>query len=265
VTDEEPNGEAPFTEGSILTASDDGVATLTLDRPAKLNAIGPAMIAELAGLLAEIDSDRNVRVVIITGTGDRAFSVGADVTAWSALEPLDMWREWIRGGHRVLERLAHLRQPTIAAINGYAFGGGLELALAADIRIAAASETFALPETRIGTLPGWNGTKRLPQAIGAARAKQMIFSGSQIDAVTAERWGLVNEVVALEALMDRCRSLASEIAANAPVSVQLAKAIISGDEAAPEAFAGALAAGTVDGREGIVAFREKRSPRFTGQ
>jgi enoyl-CoA hydratase/carnithine racemase len=248
-----------------MMASEDGVATLTLDRPAKLNAIGPAMIAELARRLAEIDGDGDIRVVIITGSGDRAFSVGADVNAWSALEPLDMWREWIRDGHRVLERLAHLRQPTIAAINGYAFGGGLELALAADIRIAADSATFALPETKIGTLPGWAGTKRLPEAIGLARAKQMIFSGSRIDTATAERWGLVNEVIALERLMDRCRSLACEIAANAPVSVQLAKAIMSGDEAVPEAFAGALAAGTDDGREGIAAFREKRSPRFTGQ
>jgi len=252
-------------EGRILLAGEDGVATLTLDRPAKLNAIGPAMIAELARVLAEIDGDRDIRAVIITGSGDRAFSVGADVNAWSALEPLDMWRKWIRDGHRVLERLEHLRQPTIAAINGYALGGGLELALAADIRIAADSATFALPETKIGVPPGWAGTKRLPKAIGVARAKQMIFSGSRIDAATAERWGLVNEVVALGVLMHRCRSLASEIAANAPVSVQLAKAIIGGDETAPEAFAGAVAAGTVDAREGIVAFREKRSPRFTGQ
>ena len=257
--------DGPPIAGRIVLATDDGVATLTLDRPAKLNAIGPEMVGELARLLAEIDADGAIRAVIITGSGGRAFSVGADVNAWSALEPLDMWREWIRGGHRVLEHLAQLRQPTIAAINGYAFGGGLELALAADIRIAANSATFALPETKIGTLPGWAGTKRLPQTIGEARAKQMIFSGGQIDAATAERWGLVNEVVALGALKDRCHSLASEIAANAPVSVQLAKAIISGGEAVPEAFAGALAAGTKDGREGIAAFREKRSPRFTGQ
>jgi enoyl-CoA hydratase len=257
-------GEPPLA-GRIVLATDGGVATLTLDRPAKLNAIGPEMVVELARLLAEIDADRDIRAVIVTGSGSRAFSVGADVNAWSALDPLDMWREWIRDGHRVLERLAHMRQPTIAAINGYAFGGGLELALATDIRVAADSATFALPETKIGSLPGWAGTKRLPEAIGVSRAKQMIFSGSRIDAATAERWGLVNEVVALEALMDRCRSLASEIAANAPVSVQLAKAIISGDQAAPEALAGALAAGTEDGREGIAAFRERRSPRFTGQ
>ena len=255
----------PSLEGRVVLMNVDGVATLTLDRPAKLNAIGPAMLTELERHLAEIDGDPDIRAVIITGTGDRAFSVGADINSWSALEPLDMWRGWVRDGHRVLQRLAHLRQPTIAAINGYAFGGGLELALAADIRIAADAATFALPETKIGTVPGWAGTKRLPEAIGVARSKQMIFSGGRIDAATAERWGLVNEVVALTKLMDRCRTLAAEIATNAPISVQLAKAVINGDEAAPEALAGALAAGTEDGREGIAAFREKRAPRFTGR
>lgn len=255
----------PTLEGHVVLVSEDGVATLTLARPAKLNAIGPYMLADLKRHLAEIDSDPDIRAVIITGSGDRAFSVGADVNAWSALEPLDMWREWVRDGHRVLQRLADLRQPTIAAINGYAFGGGLELALAADIRIAADTATFALPETKIGTLPGWAGTKRLPEAIGLARSKQMIFSGVRIDAATAERWGLVNEVVALSMLMDQCHALASEIAANAPISVQLAKAVINGDEAAPEALAGALAAATEDGREGIAAFRQKRPPRFSGR
>jgi len=245
--------------------SEDGIATLTLDRPAKLNAIGPDMLADLDRFMAEVDVDPTVRAVIVTGSGDRAFSVGADVNAWTTLEPLDMWRSWIREGHRVLQRLAQQRQPTIAAINGYAFGGGLELALATDIRIAADSATFALPETKIGTLPGWAGTKRLSEAIGGARAKQMIFSGCRIDATTAERWGLVNEVVTPGALMERCRVLASEIAANAPIAVQLAKAAINGDASAPEAFAGALAAGTEDGREGIAAFREKRPPRFSGR
>jgi enoyl-CoA hydratase len=255
----------PPPAGRVAVMSEDGIATVSLDRPAKLNAIGPDMLADLDRRLAEIDVDPNMRVVIVTGSGDRAFSVGADVDAWSALEPLDMWRSWIRDGHRVLQRLAHLRQPTIAAINGYAFGGGLELALAADIRIAADSATFALPETKIGTVPGWAGTTRLPEAIGGARAKQMIFSGRRIDAVTAEQWGLVNEVVAAGTLMERCRALATEIAANAPIAVQLAKAAINGDASAPEAFAGALAAGAEDGREGVAAFREKRPPRFSGR
>ena len=257
-------GESPAA-GRVLLTSEKGIATLMLERPAKLNAIGPDMLAELDQLMAEIDVDPNVRAVILTGSGDRAFSVGADVNAWAALDPLDMWRSWIREGHRVLQRLVHLRQPTIAAINGFAFGGGLELALAADMRIAAETASFALPETKIGTLPGWAGTTRLADVIGVARSKQMIFSGSGIDALTAEHWGLVNEVVAPGTLMDRCRALASEIAANAPISVQLAKAAINGDTSAPEAFAGALAAATEDGREGIAAFREKRPPHFSGR
>ena len=258
------NSEPP-PDGRVSLVHDNGVVTLTLDRPAKLNAIGPVMLGALERHLMEIDKDPDARVVIIAAIGDRAFSVGADVNAWSALEPLDMWRGWVRDGHRALRSLAHLRQPTIAAINGYAFGGGLELALAADIRIAADTATFAMPETKIGTLPGWAGTRRLPETIGIARAKQMIFSGARIDAATAERWGLVNEVVDLADLADRTHALAREIAGNAPVSVQLAKAAIDGDEAMPEAVAGALAAGTEDGREGIAAFREKRSPRFSGR
>jgi enoyl-CoA hydratase len=252
-------------EGRVALAVGDAVAILTLDRAAKLNALGPEMLAELERHIATIDRDNDVRVVILTGAGERAFCVGADVNAWSALEPLDMWRRWIREGHRVLQRLAHLRQPSIAAINGFAFGGGLELALAADIRIAAETASFAMPETKIGTLPGWAGTSRLPEAIGVARAKQMIFSGARIDAFTAERWGLVNEAVPGDGLMSRARELALEIAANAPVSVQLAKAAIDGDAAALEALAGALAASTEDGREGIASFREKRAPRFHGR
>jgi enoyl-CoA hydratase len=252
-------------EGRVALAVGDAVAILTLDRAAKLNALGPEMLAELERHIATIDRDNDVRVVILTGAGERAFCVGADVNAWSALEPLDMWRRWIREGHRVLQRLAHLRQPSIAAINGFAFGGGLELALAADIRIAAETASFAMPETKIGTLPGWAGTSRLPEAIGVARAKQMIFSGARIDAFTAERWGLVNEAVPGDGLMSRARELALEVAANAPVSVQLAKAAIDGDAAALEALAGALAASTEDGREGIASFREKRAPRFQGR
>jgi enoyl-CoA hydratase/carnithine racemase len=256
-------GETP-PEGRITLEIAEDIAILTLDRPAKLNALSLEMLGELEQHVAAIDRETGVRVVIVTGAGARAFCVGADINAWSALEPLDMWRRWIREGHRVLQRLASLRQPTIAAINGYAFGGGLELALAADLRIAADAATFAMPETTIGTLPGWAGTRRLPDLIGAARAKQLIFTGARIDAATAERWGLINELVPRVELMDRATTVASEIAANAPVSVQLAKAAIDDDNAALEALAGAITAGTEDGREGTAAFRAKRSARFTG-
>jgi len=251
--------------GHIRLLLEGEVAFLTIDRPAKLNAVGPDMLRELEDHLAVIDRDRDVRVAILTGAGDRAFSVGADVHAWSALAPLDMWRSWVRDGHRVLERLVSIRQPTIAAINGFAFGGGLELALATDIRIAAEKATFAMPETTIGTLPGWLGTRHLSDVIGTARAKQMIFSGARIDAATAERWGMINEIVPFAGLHSRALELATAIAANAPIAVQLAKAAIDRDAGALEAFAGALAAGAEDGREGIAAFREKRAPRFTGR
>lgn len=256
---------ADAVEGAIALTLDQGVASLVLDRPKKLNALGPQLLGQLERALSEIDRAAEVRVLVLTGAGDRAFCVGADIDAWSSLTPLDMWRAWVRDGHRVLQRLASLRQPTIAAINGYAFGGGLELALAADIRIAADAATFAMPETKIATLPGWAGTRRLPALIGPSRAKQLIFSGAPIVAATAERWGLVNEVVPGNALLARANELAREIATNAPISVQLAKAAINDDATALEAFAGALAAGTVDAQEGIAAFREKRPAKYTGR
>lgn len=251
--------------GQMRLAINGALATLTIDRPAKLNALTPAMLAELEQHLAAIDRNSDVRVVLLTGAGERAFCVGADVTVWSALDPLDMWRWWVRDGQRTMERLARLRQPTIAAINGFAFGGGLELALAADLRVASKQATFAMPETKIGTLPGWHGTQRLPEIVGVARAKQLILSGARIDAATAERWSLVNEVVPAEHLLARAQELAGEIASNSPNAVQLAKASLNNDPAGLEGFAGALAAMTEDGREGIAAFREKRAPRFTGQ
>jgi enoyl-CoA hydratase len=253
----------------ILLEIVDAIATITLNRPEKLHALDPAMLDHLEEIVRQLDRDRDVRVVLITATGDRAFCVGADIAAWSALEPLEMWRRWVRDGHRVFDGFARLRQPTIAVLNGYTFGGGLELALAADLRLAAEGVELAAPEVKIGTLPGWGGTRRLPHLIGVARAKQMIFTGSRIDAATAERWGLVNEVVARDQLMVWAQGIAGEIAANAPVAVQLAKQAIDGaigENAAMtlEAMAGALAATTEDGREGIASFREKRPARFVG-
>ena len=250
--------------GRVEFRVDDAIGLLTLNRPDKLNALSVEMLTALESHIADIDRRQDVRVVVLAAAGERAFSVGADVNAWSALDPLDMWRWWVRDGHRVLQRLASLRQPVIAAVQGLAFGGGLELALAADIRIASADAVFAMPEVRIGTLPGWGGTRRLPQVIGPARAKQMIFSGQRVDAATAERWGLVNEVTSAETLADRVTQLAHQIAANAPIAVQLAKSAIDHDASALEAFAGALAASAEDGTEGMAAFREKREPQFRG-
>jgi enoyl-CoA hydratase len=253
---------------NVLYSTEGHIATITLNRPHKLNAIEPMMLAQLEAIAAELEQSNDVRVVVLTGAGERAFSVGADIDAWSALQALDMWRHWIRDGHRVFERLARLRQPLIAALNGYAFGGGLELALAADIRLAATEAEFALPEVKIATIPGWTGTQRLPALIGMGRAKQLIFSGARIDATTAERWGLINEAVPRAELLEQARSLAEQIANNAPVSVQIAKQVVDGAGGAAgvalEALAGALAATTEDAREGLASFRERRPPQFSG-
>src|SRR6185503_12304606 len=167
--------------------------------------------------------DEAIRVVLITGAGDRAFCAGADVDAWSALAPIDMWRWWVRLGHRVFDRLDGLRQPTIAALNGIAYGGGLELALACDLRIAADTVKVAAPEVGIATIPGWGMTTRLAEVAGPARAKQMILSGQPVEARRAEAWGVLSEVVAAAELQEAVRWTAERIAAQAPVAVQVAK------------------------------------------
>jgi enoyl-CoA hydratase len=251
----------------ILFSVETQIATITINRPEKLNALDPEMLQQISGRLRELDRSTEARVLIVAAAGERAFCVGADIGVWSGLEPIEMWRDWVRTGSAVFDQLARLRIPTIAALNGYTFGGGLELALACDLRIAADIVQLAAPETKIGTVPGWGGTYRLAELIGPARAKQMIFTGGRISAEVASQWGLVNEVVASEQLLLRVREIGIEIAANAPISVQLAKAAIDGARSNGtgvqfEAMAGALAAMTEDGREGVRAFREKRSPDF---
>ena len=247
---------------------DGHIARLQLNRPDKLNAIDREMLEQLAEAVARIDQSAEARVVIMGAAGQRAFCVGADINDWTALKPVDMWRRWIRAGHAVFESLARLRQPVIASLNGYTLGGGLELALAADIRLAAAGIELGFPEAGIATLPGWGGTQRLPALIGSARAKQMIFSAQRISAAQAERWSLVNEVVPMRRLHERAEELAGQIAANAPLAVQFAKqAIDSGGMRGGytiEALAGALSAGSDDAAEGLASFRERRPPAYRG-
>jgi enoyl-CoA hydratase/carnithine racemase len=257
---------APVPDQTLLVSLDGPVATITLNRPEKLNALTLPMLAALEEALLTIDADPEVRVVVIKGSGARAFSAGADVVAWSSLAPLDMWRTWTRTGHRVMERLESLRQPTIAALNGIAYGGGLELALACDLRLAADHVTLAAPEVGIATVPGWGMTTRLATVIGPARAKQMILTGLPIDAERAASWGLVSEVVPATDLDAATDELAARIAAQAPVAVQVAKELI--DAARPrtslEALGGGLTAFTDDAREGQAAFRERRPPEYGG-
>jgi enoyl-CoA hydratase len=258
-----------MTEPRILVERAETVLTLTLNRPDKLNAIDGAMLDALGEVLGEIERDPEIRAVILTGAG-RAFSAGADIKEWTALTPLEFGRSWGLRGHALFDRLAGLAPPVIAAINGIAFGGGLELALCADIRIASREARLGLPEVTIAALPGWGGTQRLPRLIGPGRAKQMILTGQPIDALRAEAWGLIIEVVAAEALPARARELAAQIAANAPLSVQASKRLI--DAALPatpaatlEGHAGALCGATEDAREGRSSFLERRPPRYQGR
>ena len=247
------------------------VATIVLNRAAKLNALNAEMLGALESYADELDRNQDVRVVLLVGTG-RAFCVGADIYEWSDLSPLEMGRRWIRDGHRIFARFARLPQPVIAVLNGYTFGGGLELALAADLRLAAEGVQLSFPEVKLGIIPGWGGTQRLAQLIGPSRAKQMIFSGERVAAEQAETWGLVNEVVPADQLAERALELAETIAANGPVAVQLTKQLIdaafpaSGDSGVVlETLAGSLASFTADAQEGVAAFRQRRQPQFSGR
>jgi len=249
---------------------DGQIATVTLARPAKLNSLTPAMLDQLEHCARELEADVAVRAVVLTAEGDKAFCVGADINEWAALAPLDMWRRWVRRGHQVFDQWARLRQPVIAALNGHAFGGGLELAITADIRISVDTAQFALPEASIATCPGWSGTQRLAALIGASRVKYLALTGRRISTAEALAGALVHQVVARNDLHASATTLAQELATKAPVSVQLTKQLVnaaSGEDRAAtlEAMAGALAATTEDAAEGIRSFRDRRAPTYVGR
>ena len=256
---------------SLVTFTVDGAtAIVTLNRPDKLNALTEDMLDALSEYAARIEADPNLRCAILTAAGDKAFCVGADINAWSALAPLDMWRRWTRRGHQVFDQWARLRVPVVAAINGHALGGGLELAATADIRVTDRRASFGLPEASIGTVPGWSGTQRVTRLIGAGHVKYMALTGRRMSADDAFRVGLVQQVVDAGASLESAKAVAADIARLAPVSVQLTKQLIDGAggdglAAAFEGIAGALAGTTQDAAEGLASFREKRAAHYRGQ
>jgi enoyl-CoA hydratase/carnithine racemase len=256
-----------LTEPHIVLASEGSIATLTLARPEKLNALTAAMLGDLEAAVAALERRDDIRVVLLTGEGDSAFCAGADINDWGSLAPLDFARHWVREGHRVFDRVARLRQPVIAVLNGIAFGGGLELAATADLRIAEAHARVGLPETTIGIVPGWSGTQRLVRRAGPAAVKRLALTGLPMPAEEAWRVGLVDEVVPSGQGMARAGELAMVIAGRAPIAVQLAKQLINAAEgeessATLEALAGAVAAASEDAAAGVQAFRDKRSTQF---
>lgn len=251
----------------ILAETHGAVAVLTLNRPEKLNALDEALIAEIEGWVAAAEADGTVRAAILTGAGTKAFSAGGDINAWAGIDPIAFGRGWVRNGHRVFDRLARLRQPLIAVLNGHAFGGGLELAATADLIVAERHARIGLPETGLGMVPGWSGTQRLVRRFGSRTVKRMALAGRMFTAEEALAEGLVDEVVDSAAGLSRGLALAETIAARGPVAVQVAKALINAAEgeereAAFEAIAGALVAATDDLKEGVASFRDKRPPLF---
>ena len=245
------------------------IARLTLTRADKLNALDRAMIVALDDAARAIDDSQETRVAILSGEG-KAFCAGGDIAAWGGLPPLEMWRDWTRLGHRAFESLARLRVPLIAALTGHAFGGGLELAAVADIRVAEAGIKLGLPETGLGMAPGWSGTQRLVRRFGASVVRRMALGGALFTAEEALELGLVDEVAAPGEGLARAGEIAADIAKRGPVAVQIVKAMINAaegeDRDAPiEGLAGALTATTQDLAEGVAAFRGKRPATFSGR
>lgn len=256
-------------EGRVRLTCEGYIATITLDRPQKLNALTPEMLDELEDVAATVDRDTSVRAVILASSGDRSFCAGADIKRFAVLNGAQMWSAWTRRGHQVFDRLANLRQPTIAAIDGNAYGGGFELALACDLRVMAEGATLGLTEAGLGTVPGWGGTQRLPLLVGDSRAKYALFTAEAITAAEALDWGLVNDVVPAPNVIGRATAVAHQIAQRAPMAVQLAKQAVDvahgrGSGMAIEGMAAAASAGTPDFAEGLDAFLNRRPPAFTG-
>ena len=254
----------------VKVEQDGGVATLIIDRQEKLNALDPQVVEEIGQALLELEAE-GPRAIIVTGAGEKSFVAGADIAAMSTMEPIEAKR-FAEIGHAAMALLDKSPVPTIAAVNGFALGGGCEIALACDIRVAAENALFGFPEVGLGILPGMGGTQRLPRLIGPALAKELIFTGRRIGAEEAHRIGLVNRIVPQGEALSTAREVAAEISANGPIAVRHAKAaanraldvdLISGLEYEADQFA--LLFSTSDAREGMGAFMERRKPGFEGR
>ncbi len=253
---------------NILLEKKGNIATVTINRPKSLNALNKETLEEMLTCFRELGEDRSVKVVIITGAGEKAFVAGADISFMQALNP-DQGKVFGRLGHAVTRTIENLPQPVIAAINGFALGGGCELALSCDIRLASDNAKFGQPEVNLGIIPGFGGTQRLPRLVGKGIANELIFSGKIIDAEEASRIGLVNRVIPQADLMKACRELALMIGSRGPTAVRLCKEIVNNGmemdlnrACSYEADVFALCFAGEQQKEGMAAFLEKRSPKF---
>jgi enoyl-CoA hydratase len=255
---------------TLLLSIEDRIAVVTINRPDKRNALNAMVREELVQVLDAMRTENAVRVVIFTGSGDRAFIAGADIAEFAQRSAVE--QRAFMDGRRIFDEIAAYPKPTIAMVNGFAVGGGCELAMACDFRIAARSARFGQPEIRLGLIPGGGGTQRLPRLVGAGRALRMILTGDMIDADEAWRTGLVDELVDDGMLRERTMQLARTMAAQSPLAVRLAKAAVAAAWEAPLGAGLALerelfitAFGSDDGREGVAAFLEKRDADFGGR
>lgn len=248
------------------------IAVLTLNRPAVLNALSTALLAELEDALRSLDTDRDIRAIVLTGAGEKAFAAGADIAEFKQIESAVTGAAFARRGQAVMASIARMRVPVIAAVNGFALGGGCELAMACDLRIASENARFGQPEVSLGLLPGYGGTQRITRLAGMGSALYLCLSGEMIDAEHALRIGLVQRVVPPSELLPEAKRLAATIASKAPLAVEAVKrAIVDGSESGLdegieiEALHFGSLTTTSDFREGTSAFLEKRKPSFTGR
>ena len=251
---------------------ENGIATITINRPDRRNALNREARKELRSILEDVTADKSIRVVIITGAGDRSFISGSDINELRELSPLEMQEFMSTLGQQLYTDFEKLDIPVIAMINGSALGAGLELAMACDIRIASENARFGQPEVLLGIIPGGEGTQRLPRLVGMTKAKELVYTGDLIDAREAERIGLLNKVVPLDKLEETTKELASKIASKSPVTIKMAKMAMNKGIQAPldialayEAAAECLCFTTEDHREGFDAFLEKREAKFKGK
>jgi enoyl-CoA hydratase len=256
---------------TLLYEKKQDIGVLTVNRPDKLNALSTELTEELLQFLVEVEKDDDLRVLVITGAGDKAFVAGADIKELVERDAV-MGRDISRFRQALFARIENLPIPVIAAVNGYALGGGLELALACNIRIASEKAQFGAPEVKLGIIPGDGGTQRLPRLVGLGRAMELVLTGDFIDALEAHRIGLVNKVVPHEELLENVMALAKKIASRPPLAVKFAKEAVNrgqeGDTTAGyalESYLHALACTTEDKAEGVAAFLEKRKGDFKGK
>ena len=256
-------------EKKVLLKKEDGIATITFHRPEAMNALNVQVLNDLEEAVDNVVADPEVRVIVFTGEG-KAFIAGADTGTLAAANTITAI-EYSRRGAKLLRKVERLDKPTISAINGYTFGGGFEFALCTDILYASEKASFALPEATLGITPGFNGTLRLPRAIGMHKAKELIFTGRRIKAAEAYELGILNKVTSPETLMDEVYALARQIADNSATAIMLDKAILSASESVPQDVAmdiemGYMASGfgTPDQIEGFAALKEKRKANFRG-